>query len=116
MVFPPASSTQFGSQHRNRWCALLAMRRRTGTACATIFLTTACGFLFSLGAFGYASTNPPAAEPTLDWTALNAESIAKLREYIRIDTSNPPGNESRGVAWYAKIFDAEGIPYQTGEV
>jgi acetylornithine deacetylase/succinyl-diaminopimelate desuccinylase-like protein len=77
---------------------------------------TACGFLFSLGAFGYASTNTQAAEPTLDWTALNAESIARLREYIRIDTSNPPGNESRGVAWYAKIFDAEGIPYQTGEV
>ncbi len=77
---------------------------------------TASGFLFSLGAFGYASTNTPVAEPTLDWIALNAESIAKLREYIRIDTSNPPGNESRGVAWYAKIFDAEGIPYQTGEV
>ncbi|HXN65654.1 MAG TPA: M20/M25/M40 family metallo-hydrolase [Candidatus Acidoferrales bacterium] len=77
---------------------------------------TACGFLFSQGVFGRASMNAQAAEPTLDWTALNAESIAKLREYIRIDTSNPPGNESRGVAWYVKIFEAEGIPYQTGEV
>src|ERR1700683_2102307 len=116
MVFPPASSTHLGSHHRNRWCALLAMRQRTWTACATIFLMTACGFLFSQGVFGRASMNAQAAEPTLDWTALNAESIAKLREYIRIDTSNPPGNESRGVAWYVKIFEAEGIPYQTGQV
>jgi acetylornithine deacetylase/succinyl-diaminopimelate desuccinylase-like protein len=84
------------------------MRRRTGIACAsTIFLMAA-----ALGVALQAAT----VEPTLDWTSVNAESISKLREYIRIDTSNPPGNESRGVAWYAKILDSEGIPYQTGEV
>jgi acetylornithine deacetylase/succinyl-diaminopimelate desuccinylase-like protein len=84
------------------------MRRRTGIACAsTIFLMAS--------ALGVA-LQATAIEPVLDWASLNAESISKLREYIRIDTSNPPGNESRGVAWYAKIFDSEGIPYQTGEV
>lgn len=41
--------------------------------------------------------------------------MEKLSDYIRVDTSNPPGNESRGVEWFKKIFDAEGIPYETGE-
>ena len=34
---------------------------------------------------------------------------------LRIDTINPPGNESRAVAFLAKIFDAEGIAYETFE-
>jgi len=50
-----------------------------------------------------------------DWKQYGDEAVAKLGEYIRVDTTNPPGNESRGVAWLAKIFDAEGIAYQTGE-
>jgi len=53
--------------------------------------------------------------PATDWKQYGEEAVAKLGEYIRVDTTNPPGNESRGVAWLAKIFDAEGIAYQTGE-
>jgi acetylornithine deacetylase/succinyl-diaminopimelate desuccinylase-like protein len=32
-----------------------------------------------------------------------------LQQYLRIDTTNPPGNEMRAVAFYKKILDAEGI-------
>jgi len=32
-----------------------------------------------------------------------------MQEYLRIDTTNPPGNEARATAWMKKIFDAEGI-------
>src|SRR5512141_1245372 len=32
-----------------------------------------------------------------------------MREYLQIDTSNPPGNEMRAVAWFKKILDEEGI-------
>lgn len=32
-----------------------------------------------------------------------------LQEYLRVDTTNPPGNEMRAVAFYKKILDAEGI-------
>jgi acetylornithine deacetylase/succinyl-diaminopimelate desuccinylase-like protein len=32
-----------------------------------------------------------------------------MQEYLRIDTTNPPGNEMRAVAFYKKILDAEGI-------
>lgn len=39
----------------------------------------------------------------------------RLGEYIRIDTINPPGNESRGVTYLAGIFEAAGIDYETVE-
>lgn len=35
-----------------------------------------------------------------------------LREYIRIDTSNPPGNETRGAAWLAGRLQDAGIEAQ----
>src|SRR5262249_49529649 len=31
------------------------------------------------------------------------------QEYLRIDTTNPPGNESRAAAFFKRIFDQEGI-------
>ncbi len=31
------------------------------------------------------------------------------QEYLRIDTTNPPGNETRAAAFFKKIFDQEGI-------
>jgi acetylornithine deacetylase/succinyl-diaminopimelate desuccinylase-like protein len=55
------------------------------------------------------------AAPQIDWNAVSAESVQRLTEYVRIDTTNPPGNESRAVEWLAQIFKAEGIEYQTGE-
>jgi len=41
--------------------------------------------------------------------------IALLSEFVGVDTINPPGNESRAVDFYAKIFEEEGIEYFTGE-
>jgi len=46
---------------------------------------------------------------------IDDEAVAWLQEYIRIDTINPPGNEARAVDFYAKIFTAEGISFQTAE-
>ena len=36
--------------------------------------------------------------------------VALLRDYLRVDTSNPPGNEARGARFFKKLFDREGIP------
>jgi acetylornithine deacetylase/succinyl-diaminopimelate desuccinylase-like protein len=36
-------------------------------------------------------------------------AVTWLQEYLRIDTTNPPGNEMRAVAFYKKILDQEGI-------
>ena len=46
---------------------------------------------------------------------LEDESVSWLQDFIRIDTINPPGNESRAVDFYAEIFEAEGIDYETAE-
>ena len=32
-----------------------------------------------------------------------------MQEYLRVDTTNPPGNEMRAVAFFKKILDQEGI-------
>ena len=39
----------------------------------------------------------------------------RLAEYIRVDTTNPPGNETAGVEFLAAILDEAGIPYETAE-
>jgi acetylornithine deacetylase/succinyl-diaminopimelate desuccinylase-like protein len=51
----------------------------------------------------------------IDWDSLTAEAAALLQEYLRIDTSNPPGNESLAVDFIAHILQAEGIPFETVE-
>lgn len=52
---------------------------------------------------------------TIDWDAATSEAVSLLREYIRIDTSNPPGNEAKAVAFLAGILENEGIPFETAE-
>ncbi len=53
-----------------------------------------------------------AAEPVLDWDALTEEATELLSAYIRVDTVNPPGNETRACEFLGEILDREGIPYQ----
>jgi len=43
------------------------------------------------------------------------EAVELLSRYLKIDTSNPPGNEDQGVAFFAEIFEKEGIAYKTYE-
>lgn len=43
------------------------------------------------------------------------EAVAWLQEFIRVDTINPPGNESRAVDFYSRILDAEGIEWTAAE-
>ena len=47
--------------------------------------------------------------------ALDDEAVLWLQEYLQIDTVNPPGNESRAVDFYAKIFKEEGIEFNSAE-
>lgn len=48
----------------------------------------------------------------LDWDRLTEEATNLLSEYIRVDTVNPPGNETRACEWLGPILDREGIPYR----
>jgi acetylornithine deacetylase/succinyl-diaminopimelate desuccinylase-like protein len=54
---------------------------------------------------GVASSRIP-AERLEQYSDLAAEW---MQEYLRIDTTNPPGNEMKAVAFFKKILDREGI-------
>ena len=49
-------------------------------------------------------------ETAIDWDARLEEATELLSDYIRVDTVNPPGNETRACEWFGRIFDREGIP------
>jgi len=39
-----------------------------------------------------------------------------MQEYLRVDTTNPPGNEMRGAEFFKKILDQEGIENRVFEI
>lgn len=45
----------------------------------------------------------------LDWEGLGEETIQVLRDYLRIDTTNPPGNETAGARFLANLLARDGI-------
>ena len=46
---------------------------------------------------------------------MSHEAVELLSQYLQIDTTNPPGNEKEGVAFFARIFGKEGIAYKIYE-
>ena len=47
-----------------------------------------------------------------NWDKVQIETIKLFQEYIQIDTSNPPGDVTKAVQWFAEIFDQENIDYK----
>jgi len=43
------------------------------------------------------------------------EAVELLARYLKIDTTNPPGNEAKGVAFFAEILEKEEIAYKVYE-
>ena len=43
------------------------------------------------------------------------EAVELLSRYLQIDTTNPPGNEDKGVAFFAEIFEKEKVDYKIYE-
>ena len=70
--------------------------RRTATVLALLTLLTG-------------TTRPQAP---LDWTSIETETMQHFQALVRIDTSNPPGNETRAVEYLKQVLDKEGIPYE----
>jgi acetylornithine deacetylase/succinyl-diaminopimelate desuccinylase-like protein len=60
-----------------------------------------------------AASTAMAQIPAIDWGKQKAETLAHYRSLIQIDTSNPPGNETKAVAYLKKVLEAEGIPTKT---
>jgi acetylornithine deacetylase/succinyl-diaminopimelate desuccinylase-like protein len=62
-----------------------------------------------------ANSNPPSAEPAINWDAVQREALELLAQYLKIDTTNPPGNETRAVRFFEAICQKEGIEHRTFE-
>jgi acetylornithine deacetylase/succinyl-diaminopimelate desuccinylase-like protein len=57
----------------------------------------------------------PAAVTELDWGRTAAEALGWLKDLLRLDTSNPPGNERPAADYLAGVLAREGIPWQIVE-
>ena len=56
--------------------------------------------------------------PAPDFDAAEKEALSTLQSYLRVDTTNPPGNERLAADFFREIFDREGIEnrvYDMGE-
>ena len=52
----------------------------------------------------------------INWPAVYDEALSLFVEYLRIDTSNPPGNEAPAARWLGAILEAEGIETEYVEI
>jgi acetylornithine deacetylase/succinyl-diaminopimelate desuccinylase-like protein len=53
-----------------------------------------------------------APPPAPDWPRLEAETLQHFQALLRLDTSNPPGNEKLAADYLKQVLDREGIPTQ----
>ena len=51
----------------------------------------------------------------IDWNAVTAEALLHFKELLKIDTTNPPGNERAAADYLGRVLDREGIPYRIVE-
>jgi acetylornithine deacetylase/succinyl-diaminopimelate desuccinylase-like protein len=66
---------------------------------------------------------PPPAAPIssasitdrINWAEAREEASVLLSDYIKVDTTNPSGNELLGAEFLAGVLAAEGIPYEIDE-
>ena len=67
-------------------------------------------------AAGAATAGNAGGEPEKTPPIQGDDIVALLRDYLRIDTSNPPGNEMRAARFFRSLFDKEGIHCEVFEV
>src|SRR5579872_1480534 len=64
-------------------------------------------------AVGAAQIPSTAQIPSVDWNQQRAELLRHYRALVQLDTSDPPGNETRVAEYLKRVLEAEGIPTQT---
>lgn len=62
--------------------------------------------------FALALAAAAAAQPGVDWNRIHPEILEHYTNLLRIDTTNPPGNETKAVDYIKRVLDREGISYQ----
>jgi hypothetical protein len=63
-------------------------------------------------AFAHVATVSAAAEQAylVDWEESGEEALGYLADLIRINTVNPPGNETPAALYVQRVLEAEDIP------
>src|SRR5713226_28288 len=84
----------------------MGQRRPTIIALATV--------LALLPTSSLALSSEPSATP--DFDAARDEVVKILSGFVRIDTSNPPGNETKGAEYLKAILDRQGITSEVFEM
>jgi acetylornithine deacetylase/succinyl-diaminopimelate desuccinylase-like protein len=69
----------------------------------TCQIITLAGFLIGL------SSRAAAQDSTIDFSKLRDETAERLSQYLKINTSNPPGNELATARWLKAVLAKEGI-------
>jgi acetylornithine deacetylase/succinyl-diaminopimelate desuccinylase-like protein len=72
-----------------------------------VFFSALALYVCSLAA---AQTQTQSGLQNIKWDSYQDEVVPLLQEYIRIDTSNPPGNEMAAAEFFHRLFDQAGIP------
>jgi acetylornithine deacetylase/succinyl-diaminopimelate desuccinylase-like protein len=52
----------------------------------------------------------PGLAQTPNWSKINPEAMQHFQALVQIDSTDPPGNETKVVAYVKNVLDAEGIP------
>jgi acetylornithine deacetylase/succinyl-diaminopimelate desuccinylase-like protein len=56
-----------------------------------------------------AIANAQNGQTKIDWPRYQDMAVDLMQKYLRINTSNPPGNEIEAARWFKSIFDQNGI-------
>lgn len=84
---------------------IIENRFRGRARCVAFIATLLVEFLYPAA--------PLRGQQRIDTDKLGDEAVRRTQEYIRINTTNPPGNESQTVAYLAGILKREGITFDT---
>jgi acetylornithine deacetylase/succinyl-diaminopimelate desuccinylase-like protein len=64
----------------------------------------------SLFVFAFLVCSVPLGAQAPDWSKINDEALRHFQALVQIDSSDPPGNETRVAEYVKKTLEADGIP------
>jgi len=77
--------------------------------------TFTSAFAISCLLLSAAVANAQNGQPKIDWPHYQDMAVDLMQKYLRINTSNPPGNEIETAKFFKSLFDENGIPNEIFE-